>query len=96
MAQKGGPRDTRAVDPLSGRFVTPKEPTISDQSKNDEGDEAESDTSSQWKPSFVVFGPCAKSLFVHPQKIYIRLIGLEFINVICIWISACMIQSDMH
>ncbi|RWR82655.1 30S ribosomal protein S16-2, chloroplastic/mitochondrial-like protein [Cinnamomum micranthum f. kanehirae] len=47
MGRKGGPRDTRAVDPLSGRFVTPKEPTISDQSNNDEGDEAESDTSSQ-------------------------------------------------
>lgn len=47
MGRKGGPRDTRAVDPLSGRFVTPKEPTISGQSNNDEGDEAESDTSSQ-------------------------------------------------
>lgn len=28
MGRKGGPRDTRPVDPLSGRFVTPaKKPT---------------------------------------------------------------------
>ncbi|KAJ0745715.1 putative ribosomal protein S16 [Helianthus annuus] len=27
MGRKGGPRDTRPVDPLSGRVLTPKQPT---------------------------------------------------------------------
>ncbi|KAJ8634510.1 hypothetical protein MRB53_008777 [Persea americana] len=45
MACKGGPRDTRVVDPLGGRFVALKEPTVSDQPKG-EGDEAKNETSS--------------------------------------------------
>eukprot|EP00268_Persea_americana_P064931 TRINITY_DN8602_c0_g1_i3.p1 TRINITY_DN8602_c0_g1~~TRINITY_DN8602_c0_g1_i3.p1 ORF type:complete len:117 (-),score=26.57 TRINITY_DN8602_c0_g1_i3:170-520(-) len=45
MARKGGPRDTRVVDPLSGRFVALKEPTVSGQPEG-EGDEAKNETSS--------------------------------------------------
>ncbi|RWR75227.1 Ribosomal protein S16 [Cinnamomum micranthum f. kanehirae] len=45
MAHKGGPRDTRAVDPLSGRFVALKEPTVSDQPEGEE-DEEKTETSS--------------------------------------------------
>lgn len=38
MGRKGGPRDTRPVDPMSGRFVTPEKPAAS----GDRGKDAES------------------------------------------------------
>ncbi|XP_019055695.1 PREDICTED: 30S ribosomal protein S16-2, chloroplastic/mitochondrial-like isoform X2 [Nelumbo nucifera] len=31
MGHKGGPRDTRQVDPLSGRFVNPAKSDVADQ-----------------------------------------------------------------
>lgn len=45
MARKAGPRDTRPVDPLSGRILTPEKPANADQAKdaeNAEEKEAES------------------------------------------------------
>ncbi|XP_038984791.1 30S ribosomal protein S16-2, chloroplastic/mitochondrial-like [Phoenix dactylifera] len=33
MTRKGGPRDTRPVDPLSGRYLTPESPETADQSE---------------------------------------------------------------
>lgn len=38
MGRKGGPRDTRPVDPMTGRYVASEEPTTSDQS-NDGGED---------------------------------------------------------
>lgn len=38
MARKGGPRDTRPVDPLSGRFVTPEKPADDSSSKDGNAD----------------------------------------------------------
>ncbi|RZC92961.1 hypothetical protein C5167_036210 [Papaver somniferum] len=43
MAHKGGPRETRPVDPLTGRFVTPKELNNSDQSTSSESAENKSE-----------------------------------------------------
>lgn len=37
MGRKGGPRDTRLVDPMSGRFLTPEKPAKPDQEKDSEG-----------------------------------------------------------
>ncbi|XP_062010697.1 small ribosomal subunit protein bS16m/bS16c-like [Rosa rugosa] len=45
MARKGGPRDTRPVDPMSGRILTPEKPASADEAKdaeNAEEKEAES------------------------------------------------------
>lgn len=36
MGRKGGPRDTRPVDPLSGRILTPKVPANPDPEKDSE------------------------------------------------------------
>ncbi|GMN53091.1 hypothetical protein TIFTF001_022233 [Ficus carica] len=36
MGRKGGPRDTRPVDPLSGRILTPKAPANPDQENKSE------------------------------------------------------------
>lgn len=38
MARKGGPRDTRPVDPLTGRFVTPEKPTNGSSGKDGNAD----------------------------------------------------------
>lgn len=38
MARKGGPRDTRPVDPLTGRFVTPEKPTDGSSGKDGNAD----------------------------------------------------------
>ncbi|XP_058068179.1 small ribosomal subunit protein bS16m/bS16c [Magnolia sinica] len=48
MGHKGGPRDTRVVDPMSGRFVVPKDPVVEDQPTNTtiDSDEDEGDASS--------------------------------------------------
>ena len=35
MARKGGPRDSRPVDPLSGRFTTPQKATDDSNSTKD-------------------------------------------------------------
>ncbi|KAI3963708.1 hypothetical protein MKW98_021948 [Papaver atlanticum] len=43
MAHKGGPRETRPVDPLTGRFATPKELNNSDQSTSSESAENKSE-----------------------------------------------------
>ena len=37
MGRKGGPRDTRLIDPMSGRFLTPEKPAKPDQEKDSEG-----------------------------------------------------------
>lgn len=37
MGRKGGPRDTRPVDPLSGRILTPDKPAKPDQEKDSQG-----------------------------------------------------------
>ncbi|KAJ4969852.1 hypothetical protein NE237_002951 [Protea cynaroides] len=37
MGQKGGPRDTRPIDPLTGRVVAPKSPSGADKSEGSEG-----------------------------------------------------------
>lgn len=45
MAHKAGPLDTRPVDPLSGRILTPEKPANAEQTKdaeNTEEKEAES------------------------------------------------------
>jgi small subunit ribosomal protein S16 len=39
MGRKGGPRDTRPVDPMTGRVLTPENQASSDQPKASEGDE---------------------------------------------------------
>lgn len=41
MGRKGGPRDTRPIDPMTGRYLTEANPTNSDQSKesNEDGGE---------------------------------------------------------
>lgn len=39
MGRKGGPRDTRPVDPLSGRILTPKAPANPDQENKSEIDD---------------------------------------------------------
>lgn len=36
MGRKGGHRDTRPVDPLTGRILTPNKPTDVEQPKDDE------------------------------------------------------------
>lgn len=36
MGRKGGPRDTRPVDPMTGQYLTSEKPTTSDQSKDGE------------------------------------------------------------
>lgn len=37
MARKGGPRDTRPRDPMTGRIFTTEEPAKTDQEKHSEG-----------------------------------------------------------
>ncbi|XP_042503020.1 30S ribosomal protein S16-2, chloroplastic/mitochondrial-like isoform X2 [Macadamia integrifolia] len=37
MGHKGGPRDTRPIDPLSGHFITPKSPSTAVESGGSEG-----------------------------------------------------------
>jgi small subunit ribosomal protein S16 len=39
MGRKGGPRDTRPVDPMTGRVLTPEKQANADQPKDCEGDE---------------------------------------------------------
>ena len=39
MGRKGGPRDTRPVDPMTGRFLTPEKPANADQANDSKGDE---------------------------------------------------------
>lgn len=39
MSRKGGPRDTRPIDPMTGRYLTSEKPTNSDQSVESEGGE---------------------------------------------------------
>ncbi|KAH7861648.1 hypothetical protein Vadar_028891 [Vaccinium darrowii] len=39
MGRKGGPRDTRPIDPMTGRYLTPNKPANDDQPKVSEGDE---------------------------------------------------------
>lgn len=42
MARKGGPRDTRPVDPMSGRTLATEKPASDDQAKDAEiGEEKE-------------------------------------------------------
>lgn len=41
MGRKGGPRDTRPVDPMTGRVLTPESPKSINDDKDDEGEEAE-------------------------------------------------------
>lgn len=42
MTRKGGPRDTRPVDPLSGRYLTPESPeAAADQSECGENEAGE-------------------------------------------------------
>lgn len=38
MGRKGGPRDTRPVDPLTGRILTPNKRTAAEQPKDDVDD----------------------------------------------------------
>ncbi|KAJ4963284.1 hypothetical protein NE237_023223 [Protea cynaroides] len=37
MGHKGGPRDTRPIDPLTGRVITLKSPSSADESESNEG-----------------------------------------------------------
>ncbi|KAJ9688115.1 hypothetical protein PVL29_014051 [Vitis rotundifolia] len=47
MGRKGGPRDTRPVDPLTGRILTPNKPTGVEQSKdNEDGEDGNEDSPS--------------------------------------------------
>ncbi|KAF3954739.1 hypothetical protein CMV_019961 [Castanea mollissima] len=39
MGRKGGPRDTRPIDPMTGRIVTPEKPANADQSNDSKGEE---------------------------------------------------------
>ncbi|KAL8102593.1 hypothetical protein AgCh_027205 [Apium graveolens] len=41
MGRKGGPRDTRPIDPMTGRYLTEGNPTNTDQSKDGDGDVGE-------------------------------------------------------
>ncbi|EHA8589821.1 30S ribosomal protein S16-2, chloroplastic/mitochondrial [Cocos nucifera] len=41
MTRKGGPRDTRPVDALSGRYLTPESPEAADQSEYGENEAGE-------------------------------------------------------
>ncbi|KAL9660236.1 hypothetical protein QQ045_025049 [Rhodiola kirilowii] len=41
MGRKGGPRDTRPIDPMSGRYTNPKQPSASNSPKELEGAEIE-------------------------------------------------------
>ena len=45
MGRKGGPRDTRPIDPMTGRILTPEKPTNADQSNDSEGEEDGEDDS---------------------------------------------------
>ncbi|KAI8565394.1 hypothetical protein RHMOL_Rhmol03G0255500 [Rhododendron molle] len=38
MGCKGGPRDTRPIDPMTGRYLTPNKPATDDRPKESEGD----------------------------------------------------------
>ncbi|KAL0014980.1 hypothetical protein SO802_002049 [Lithocarpus litseifolius] len=39
MGRKGGPRDTRPIDPMTGRILTPEKPANADQSNDSKGEE---------------------------------------------------------
>ncbi|RRT40612.1 hypothetical protein B296_00058418 [Ensete ventricosum] len=41
LTRKGGPRDTRPIDPMSGRYLTPKDPETDLQPEGREGQEGE-------------------------------------------------------
>ena len=53
MGRKGGPRDTRPIDPMTGRILTPEKPTNADQSNDFEGEEDGEDdgASTSWNSS---------------------------------------------
>ena len=38
MGRKGGPRDTRPIDPMTGRYLTQDKPANADQPKDSEGE----------------------------------------------------------
>ena len=52
MGRKGGHRDTRPVDPLTGRILTPNKPTDVEQPKDDE-DGNEDSPSTPWNISWL-------------------------------------------
>ena len=52
MGLKGGPRDTRPVDPMTGRILTLEKPLNADQAKDSEGDvDGEEGASTSWNSS---------------------------------------------
>lgn len=52
MGRKGGPRDTRPVDPMTGRILNLEKPLNADQAKDSEGDVyGEEGASTSWNSS---------------------------------------------
>ncbi|MQM00048.1 hypothetical protein Taro_032774 [Colocasia esculenta] len=46
MARKGGPRDTRLVDPMSGKYLTEESPDAAAQGAESEGDHSDDEAKS--------------------------------------------------
>lgn len=40
MTHKGGPRDTRLIDPMTGRYLMPQNTVDNDQPNNEENEES--------------------------------------------------------
>lgn len=52
VGRKGGPRDTRPVDPMTGRILNLEKPLNADQAKDSEGDVyGEEGASTSWNSS---------------------------------------------
>ncbi len=52
MGRKGGPRDTRPVDPFTGSILTLEKPVNDDHAKDSEGDvDGEGSASTSWNSS---------------------------------------------